>query len=148
MDADVSHLKWGRELRLLETEAAAFLAETGVAIVAQQYPKLVVEMTHRRTGRTLRFQFDGTDWDDAAPGLALLDTDDRELTIEAWPQGGWAIGTHPATGKPFLCLPGIREYHTHPSHLNDSWAARRARHTYSLGHIIERVRQRFQDSGG
>jgi len=32
-------------------------------------------------------------------------------------------GEHPSTKRPFLCLPGIWEYHSHPEHDGDSWLA-------------------------
>lgn len=32
-----------------------------------------------------------------------------------------APGKHPETGRPFLCLPGVLEYHTHPEHNDGSW---------------------------
>lgn len=28
---------------------------------------------------------------------------------------------HPRTGRPFLCLRGVREYHSHPQHDGDDW---------------------------
>ena len=33
----------------------------------------------------------------------------------------------PPDGEPFLCLPGTRAYHEHPSHTGDSWLLRRGR---------------------
>jgi len=30
-------------------------------------------------------------------------------------------GKHPETGRPFLCLPGVFEYHSHPEHNDGSW---------------------------
>lgn len=31
------------------------------------------------------------------------------------------VGAHPATGLPFVCLRGFKEYHTHPQHTDDPW---------------------------
>src|SRR5258706_394570 len=36
------------------------------------------------------------------------------------------VDGHPDTGRPFLCLPGIREYHNHPQHTGDDWLLHRA----------------------
>ena len=36
------------------------------------------------------------------------------------------VSGHPETGLPFLCLPGIREYHRHPQHSGDDWLRYRA----------------------
>lgn len=41
---------------------------------------------------------------------------------------------------PFLCIPGIREYHNHPSHSGDSWLLHRGvGGEGSLGFIIEKL---------
>lgn len=32
-------------------------------------------------------------------------------------------GGHPTTKRPFLCLPGVSEYHIHPEHDGDPWLA-------------------------
>lgn len=32
------------------------------------------------------------------------------------------ISGHPVTGRPFLCMRGVREYHEHPQHDGDDWA--------------------------
>jgi hypothetical protein len=41
------------------------------------------------------------------------------------PIGRWTPGVphsiHPVTNQPFVCLQGIAEYHSHPSHLSDTW---------------------------
>lgn len=31
------------------------------------------------------------------------------------------ILNHPECGRLFLCMPGVREYHSHPEHTNDPW---------------------------
>ena len=51
-------------------------------------------------------------------------------------------------GKPFLCLRGIREYHSHNRHLGDLWENYRPLSSYGLLSIIDRVQQRFNDSNG
>jgi hypothetical protein len=41
---------------------------------------------------------------------------------------------------PFLCIPGIREYHSHPAHTGDSWLLhRKLSGEGSLGFIIEKL---------
>lgn len=42
------------------------------------------------------------------------------LPLTLWPQGGYFINGHSKTQGPFLCAPGIREYHTHSSHENET----------------------------
>jgi Predicted metal binding domain len=53
------------------------------------------------------------------------------------------IEAHPETGRPFLCLPGVREYHSHPQHRGDSWLLHRASHEGDLAVICDRVWQRM-----
>ncbi|MHB2032744.1 MAG: putative metal-binding protein [Gemmatimonadaceae bacterium] len=49
------------------------------------------------------------------------------------------IATHPETRLPFLCVPGIREYHTHPQHSGDSWLLYRSRGEGSLLTVCDRI---------
>ena len=36
------------------------------------------------------------------------------------------VDQHPITGRPFLCVPGTREYHSHPQHSGDDWLLHRS----------------------
>ncbi|MEZ0579252.1 putative metal-binding protein [Nocardioides sp. MH1] len=49
------------------------------------------------------------------------------------------IDAHPDTMQPFLCLPGIREYHNHPQHTGDDWLLHRHRHEGDLATVCERL---------
>ena len=49
------------------------------------------------------------------------------------------IDGHPATKQPFLCLPVIREYHSHPQHSGDDWLLHRPLREGSLSNICERI---------
>ena len=40
---------------------------------------------------------------------------------------------------PFLCLPGVREYHDHPAHTGDSWLLRRGKGEGTLNFILTQV---------
>jgi hypothetical protein len=42
-----------------------------------------------------------------------------------------------ATGIPFLCIAGVREYHEHPFHSNDPWLAHRRTGIGTLHHILD-----------
>ena len=151
MDKAVSHRKFEAEVRALQTdEAAGFVCAKDWRLVSTTHPTLAIVLRHRRSGREIEFRFACDDWDDLPPSLSFHDPDDgRELPWAEWPKGGWVVHeSHPSTGKPFLCLPGIREYHTHPSHLRDKWEGYRLRGTYRLRGIVDRVDQRFNDSKG
>lgn len=150
MDPAVSRRKFDAEIRSLETEAAGFVAARGWRNVVACYPILKVVLCHPTSGREIEFRFSCDDWDELPPSLSLHHpVDGRPLTWPEWPKGGWSVlDRHPSTGKPFLCLPGIREYHTHPSHLSESWEGFRLRGTYQLRGIVDRVQQRFEDTNG
>lgn len=40
---------------------------------------------------------------------------------------------------PFMCLPGVREYHDHPAHTGDSWFLHRSTGVGSLNYILEQI---------
>lgn len=40
---------------------------------------------------------------------------------------------------PFLCLPGVREYHDHPGHTGDSWLLHRGRGEGTLNFILTQI---------
>jgi hypothetical protein len=41
---------------------------------------------------------------------------------------------HPETGLPFLCVPGTREYHSHPEHTGNAWVLHRQ--TFALFDLV------------
>lgn len=65
------------------------------------------------------------------PVQALIDTDEgpRNLLVQM----------HPETGRPFFCVPGIREYHAHPQHAGDSWLLHRSGGAGTLAAICDRI---------
>ena len=51
----------------------------------------------------------------------------------------WWVHVHPDTGRPFFCVPGIRQYHDHPQHSGDSWLLQRHTQEGSLATISDRI---------
>lgn len=50
------------------------------------------------------------------------------------------LAEHPITGLPFICRPGMAEYHLHPEHRNESWLAEhRDRGVGRLANVVEAV---------
>lgn len=150
MDPDVSKFKYAQEVSIIHNGASAYSTGAGWELGQMNYPLFEVVFTHPTTKRKVGFRFNVESWDFLPPSLSLFDPESKaELPWEQWPKNVWSVGhPHPVTGKPFLCLPGIREYHTHSSHLNDSWENLRSRESYSLRYIIHRVQSRFGDSNG
>ena len=148
MDEAVSRRKFDAEALALQANVAAFVRAKGWRLVSAIHPTLAIVLRHRRSDREIEFRFGCDHWDELPPSLSLHDPDDgRELRWAEWPKCGWEVHeSHPTTGKPFLCLRGIREYHTHSSHIGDKWEGYMVRGTYRLRDIVDRVDQRFNDS--
>ncbi len=81
------------------------------------------------------------------PSLTFIDVFSRQPTkphvraFLATPEGprDVLIDGHPTTNHPFLCLPGIREYHSHPQHTGDDWLLHREAHEGSISTICDRI---------
>lgn len=81
------------------------------------------------------------------PSLTFIDIFSRQPSqphvraIMPTPEGprDILINAHPATNQPFLCLPGIREYHSHPQHSGDDWLLHREMGDGNLSTICERI---------
>lgn len=136
-----------------EQEVAALPAATcsarGWKIHKAVYPVLDVEFEVRdgdeRPG--LRLRLDCSDWDEAPPSIFLLRPDGSEVLSLMPPKTGTSVfhaGPHPSTGRPFVCMRGSREYHTHPSHTADLWENIKGTSGYDLGGIITRVWRAWQ----
>lgn len=46
---------------------------------------------------------------------------------------------HDPNDRPFLCIPGVREYHAHPAHSGDSWLLRRGTAEGTLYFILDQL---------
>jgi hypothetical protein len=99
------------------------------------YPILDVTIRH---SRQLRLRMRADDWDDQPPSIELLNPDGSAFT-DRLPGGIFHQGPHPATGRPFICMRGSREFHTHSSHLNESWAQYRGQDGMGLIGILMQI---------
>ncbi len=92
----------------------------------------------RRTSLRVRLHCD--DWNDQPPAVDLLNADGSYLTRNmANPTNVFNQSAHPTTGRPFVCMAGAREYHTHPSHLTDYWAGFKDRTSHDLGGLLTQL---------
>ena len=79
-------------------------------------------------------------WNDLPPSAELLNADGEFLKhLPQYPGSIFNNSTHPSTGRPFICMAGTLEYHTHPSHLNDSWDNYKSKDAYNLGGIATQI---------
>jgi hypothetical protein len=115
------------------------LAERGWELLGCKFP--VLDILFTGPGRMpLRLQLSAPDWNEMPPAVSLLDRDGKHLTvIPRDPVGVFNGGPHPNTGRPFICMRGSREYHTHPSHVNDAWGQLRGKSAYDLGGIVTQI---------
>ena len=59
---------------------------------------------------TLERTFFGPNW-----------TASDDMSYADWPKGPGIVERHYATGKPFVCRPGVREFHSHIQHGDQPW---------------------------
>ena len=87
-----------------------------------------------------RVQMHCEDWNESPPSIALLAVDGTVLTaLPTGPTGIFHQGPHPITARPFVCMAGSQEYHTHSSHTSDLWDSYKTRAGYDLGGILTRI---------
>ncbi len=83
----------------------------------RSFPILDATILHRRD---LRLRLEAANWNEQPPSVSLLNPDGTPWTAPL-PGGVFNGFAHPTTGHFFICMRGVREFHTHPSHLNESW---------------------------
>ena len=98
---------------------------------------------------TLRLRLLCDNWNDLPPAVSLHATDGAFLsTLSAEPTGVFNPGPHPTTQRPFICMRGAREYHTHPSHVDDPWESLKNYANYTLGGILTQLWNAWQKGSG
>ena len=104
-----------------------------------EFPILDCEFTHdEKPHLRVRFHCDG--WNTLPPSIELLTSDGEPLTVVPGRKTSvFNHSAHPITGKPFICMRGSREYHTHGSHVADLWEPLRGQSKYSLGGVLTQV---------
>jgi hypothetical protein len=119
--------------------SSALCERRGWVIHQVAYP--VISVSYTAPGRiTLRLTYTCDDWNDRPPSIRLEDPNGTPLrNIPPNPTGVFNGGNHPLTNLPFVCMRGSREYHTHPSHVADSWEAIRNGSKYDLGGIMTQI---------
>ena len=95
----------------------AIAARLRILVNNAVYPRWDLTVEHTRP---LRLVLTAPEWDEKPPSIGLCKADGSPMK-DGLPGGIFNSGAHPATGLPFVCMPGSREFHTHPSHLNETW---------------------------
>jgi hypothetical protein len=165
VDPEVSRAKFDREIAAYRKMEATYRtrgwllldADFPEACVAFAVPKL------RPYPIVAAVVIDFTDYDLRPPSVRFVDPFTREplvarnlnfsmLRRQSMPPEMFATmlqqGTVPVTNivqfsgpddHPFICLPGIREYHDNPAHTGDSWLLHRASGEGSLAFILDKI---------
>lgn len=135
-DDDVSHL------------SAALAQRRGWVFHTIEFP--LIDCSFTAPGRTaLRLRLQCDNWNDLPPAIGLHAADGTPLTkLIPNPTGVFNQGPHPTTGRPFICMRGAREYHTHPSHVADPWESLKSSSRYSLGGILTQLWNAWQKGKG
>ncbi|MBP2510290.1 hypothetical protein J2855_003943 [Agrobacterium tumefaciens] len=115
----LSKAEFDRDIGRLDDRTAK---KFGWRVIASTFPVFDVVFEHA-TARPIRLRLKCEDWDDLPPSIEILN-EDGTYAIEAPPHAGSVFNgsAHPSTGRIFVCMRGAREFHTHPSHLNELWA--------------------------
>jgi hypothetical protein len=88
----------------------------------------------------LRVRLRATNWNDQAASVELLNAEGQFLA-QAPRHPVFNNSAHPITGRPFVCMAGAHEYHTHPSHLGDSWENYKGKPAFRLGELAAQIWQ-------
>jgi hypothetical protein len=165
VDPAVSRAKFDREISSYRKMEAAY-RKRGWLLLDAEFPEVCVAFAVpklRPFPIVAAVVIDFTDYDLRPPSVRFVDPFTRErltarnlnfamLRRQKLPQEAFAMmlqqGTLPATGivqfndpddYPFICLPGIREYHDNPAHTGDSWLLHRASGEGSLAFILDKI---------
>lgn len=93
-----------------------FLRVQGWELNNIEHPQLDVTFLG---SRPLRVRLNYEDWPDRAPAAELLEASGEVLTVGA--TSVFNMSSHPITHRPFVCMRGFNEFHTHDSHLTERW---------------------------
>jgi hypothetical protein len=128
---------FARDTRVL---TPAYCARKGWQLIRCDFPILDVVLPGNGG---LRLQLACDDWDEQPPAITLLQQDGAPRPVPV--SGGvFNASAHPTAGRPFICMRGTREYHTHPSHVNESWASYRGQDGMDLVGLITQLDSAWQ----
>lgn len=155
---DVTRAKFQEQLDLWQTNAAVY-ARRGWLLLSTSDLSVDIGFLQNVAmgGRTIPVmtacvRLDYWNFDLWPPSLTFLDPMTRQPSpppvrapdrVSATEVRDALIDQHPATLQPFLCLPGIREYHSHPQHSGDEWLLHRHLREGDLAVVCERIWRRM-----
>lgn len=122
------------------------LAQSRGWVVHQvSYP--ILDFEFQTEGRMpIRLRLNCQNWNTQPPSIDLLDS--AGAYLQKLPGGMSSVfnpSAHERTGRPFVCMRGSLEYHTHPGHLPDHWEGLRTSDNYTLGGILTQLWHAWQN---
>lgn len=157
VDPAITRAKFDREIEAL-LQRRAEEQRRGWFIMDTTFPKVFVVFASpilRPTPLLFGVDLDFTDYDLMPPSVRLVNPFTREPhTNQTWPRevGFWRFDS--ATQQlapnllqfpggpedtPFLCFPGVREYHDHPAHSGDKWLLHRSNKEGTLYVLLQKI---------
>lgn len=134
MHESVSRALFDEQTRGLERIARM----RGWTIFKVEYP--IIDVGFSGASKDIRIRMVCGDWNELPPSIEFLaPSGDYLTTIRTDPKGVFNNSAHPFTARPFICMIGSREYHTHPSHINDHWSNHKDTPGNDLGGILTQV---------
>lgn len=132
--------------RQIDAIPPTLFEKRGWRVIERTYP--VFEVAFEATGRTtMRVRMRCDDWNELPPSIELLDAEGAYLqTLPTGPTGVFNSSPHEVTKRPFICMAGSREYHTHSSHVTDLWEGYKEHDSHSLPNIMGQLWEAWRKS--
>lgn len=158
MDSAVSRRKFAAEVARLKAYIAERRPGFEWKLVEAAFPRFIVDMP--AGNKSYRMRIYANEWDARPASYRFIDpADDRYNTIlpaKDWPKGGTPFllahmtpgEERPIANRPFICLPGTREYHAHKSHQNTPWEPLRGDAEYSFTALLIAIQNRVTERVG
>jgi Predicted metal binding domain len=166
VDPGVSQAKFDREVAAFR-ELEVTYRKRGWLLLDAKFPEVLVAFAAtklRPAPIVAAVVVDFTDYDLQPPSVRFVDPFTREKLLASnvqfqmyrrppmlgvppeaiaalMQQGGiqLMVQANRPDDHPFLCLPGVREYHDNPAHTGDSWLLHRGSGEGSLAFILEKI---------
>lgn len=126
-----------RDVAALSDVAAVRL---NLTVHAKGFPVLDATVNHKRP---IRFRMTAPNWNEQPPSIEILKPDGEPWT-EPLPGGVFNSSLHDVTRRPFICMRGALEYHTHSSHLNEKWETYRGQSGMELVGILMQLAEAWR----
>lgn len=138
MHEALAQANFERDVAALSDVAATRL---NLTVHSKTFPVLDVTVNHKRS---IRFRMTAQNWDEQPPAIQILRPDGTDWT-EQLPSGSvFNQGPHDATRRPFICMRGAHEYHTHSSHVNEKWETYRGQSGMELVGILMQLAEAWR----